>query len=116
MTSYSDGSSAAWISASSGRMLSCSLRTGTTIDNCTGRRLKSAIIPLASGIMRPAAERCVPLIGDQAQLNTTALAPETVRALFLLWRQHMNAPAKQFTDFKVADLKLADWGRREIAI
>jgi adenosylhomocysteinase len=28
----------------------------------------------------------------------------------------MNAPAKQFTDFKVADLKLADWGRREIAI
>src|SRR5690348_9142792 len=28
----------------------------------------------------------------------------------------MNAPSKQFTDFKVADLKLADWGRREIAI
>src|SRR5437868_9291219 len=28
----------------------------------------------------------------------------------------MNAPAKQFTDFKVADLKLADWGRKEIAI
>src|SRR5688572_29679042 len=66
--------------------------------------------------MRPAEERCVPLTGDQAQLNTTALAPETVRALFLFWRQHMNAPAKQFTDFKVADLKLADWGRKEIAI
>src|SRR5689334_22658087 len=28
----------------------------------------------------------------------------------------MNAPSKQFTDFKVADMKLADWGRREIAI
>jgi adenosylhomocysteinase len=28
----------------------------------------------------------------------------------------MNAPSKQFTDFKVADLKLADWGRKEIAI
>src|SRR6476619_7490192 len=30
----------------------------------------------------------------------------------------MNAPTdiKQFTDFKVADLKLADWGRKEIAI
>ena len=28
----------------------------------------------------------------------------------------MNAPSKQFSDFKVADLKLADWGRKEIAI
>ncbi|MGE5639509.1 MAG: adenosylhomocysteinase [Clostridia bacterium] len=28
----------------------------------------------------------------------------------------MNAPTKQFTDYKVADLKLADWGRKEIAI
>ena len=28
----------------------------------------------------------------------------------------MNAPNKAFTDYKVADLKLADWGRREIAI
>src|SRR4051812_13292524 len=28
----------------------------------------------------------------------------------------MNAPSQQFTDFKVADLKLADWGRKEIAI
>src|SRR5213083_1757328 len=28
----------------------------------------------------------------------------------------MNAPSKQFTDFKVADMKLADWGRKEIAI
>src|SRR5437868_530307 len=28
----------------------------------------------------------------------------------------MNAPAKKFTDFRVADLKLADWGRKEIAI
>jgi adenosylhomocysteinase len=28
----------------------------------------------------------------------------------------MNAPNKQFTDYKVADLKLADWGRKEIAI
>ncbi len=28
----------------------------------------------------------------------------------------MNAPGKQFSDFKVADLKLADWGRKEIAI
>jgi adenosylhomocysteinase len=31
----------------------------------------------------------------------------------------MNAnlkPAKGFTDYKVADLALADWGRREIAI
>jgi adenosylhomocysteinase len=28
----------------------------------------------------------------------------------------MNAPSKQFTDYKVADLKLADWGRKEIAI
>ena len=28
----------------------------------------------------------------------------------------MNAPAKQLNDFKVADLKLAEWGRKEIAI
>jgi adenosylhomocysteinase len=28
----------------------------------------------------------------------------------------MNAPAKPFNEFKVADLKLADWGRKEIAI
>ena len=28
----------------------------------------------------------------------------------------MNAPNPQFTDYKVADLKLADWGRKEIAI
>src|SRR6185295_13567422 len=28
----------------------------------------------------------------------------------------MNAPNKEFTDFRVADLKLADWGRKEIAI
>ena len=28
----------------------------------------------------------------------------------------MNAPKSGFTDFKVADLKLADWGRKEIAI
>ena len=28
----------------------------------------------------------------------------------------MNAPNKAFTDYKVADLKLADWGRKEIAI
>src|SRR5512139_1732014 len=28
----------------------------------------------------------------------------------------MNAPKAGFTDFKVADLKLADWGRKEIAI
>src|SRR5213083_1159669 len=26
----------------------------------------------------------------------------------------MNAPSKQFTDFKVADMKLADWGRKEL--
>src|SRR5438270_10398875 len=28
----------------------------------------------------------------------------------------MNAPSQQLNDFKVADLKLADWGRKEIAI
>src|ERR1700716_3465076 len=28
----------------------------------------------------------------------------------------MNAPSKQLNDFRVADLKLADWGRKEIAI
>src|SRR5689334_17115150 len=28
----------------------------------------------------------------------------------------MNAPKPGFNDFKVADLKLADWGRKEIAI
>src|SRR5262245_31191712 len=28
----------------------------------------------------------------------------------------MNAPKAGFNDFKVADLKLADWGRKEIAI
>ena len=28
----------------------------------------------------------------------------------------MNAPNPKFTDCKVADLKLADWGRKEIAI
>src|SRR5512147_1175694 len=29
---------------------------------------------------------------------------------------HMNAVAKGFTDYKVADMALADWGRKEIAI
>jgi adenosylhomocysteinase len=59
-----------------------------------------------------------PLQGDQAQLNTTALASETVRALFLFWRLDMNAAVinSKFTDHKVADLSLAGWGRREIAI
>ena len=28
----------------------------------------------------------------------------------------MNAPNPKFTDYKVADIKLADWGRKEIAI
>ena len=28
----------------------------------------------------------------------------------------MNAPKPSFTDYKVADLSLADWGRKEIAI
>ncbi|MBM3385432.1 MAG: adenosylhomocysteinase, partial [Betaproteobacteria bacterium] len=28
----------------------------------------------------------------------------------------MNAPNPKFTDYKVADLALADWGRKEIAI
>src|SRR5574338_245953 len=28
----------------------------------------------------------------------------------------MNAPKPSFTDYKVADLALADWGRKEIAI
>src|SRR5215813_2284842 len=28
----------------------------------------------------------------------------------------MNAPKPGFSDYKVADLKLADWGRKEIAI
>ncbi|MGH8739203.1 MAG: adenosylhomocysteinase, partial [Burkholderiales bacterium] len=28
----------------------------------------------------------------------------------------MNAPNPKFTDYRVADLKLADWGRKEIAI
>jgi adenosylhomocysteinase len=28
----------------------------------------------------------------------------------------MNAPSQQLNDFRVADLKLADWGRKEIAI
>jgi hypothetical protein len=33
--------------------------------------------------MRAAEERCIPRKVDQAQLNTTALVSETVRALFL---------------------------------
>ena len=28
----------------------------------------------------------------------------------------MNAPNPKFTDYKVADLSLADWGRKEVAI
>ena len=28
----------------------------------------------------------------------------------------MNAPKAGFTDYKVADMALADWGRKEIAI
>ena len=28
----------------------------------------------------------------------------------------MNAAAKQFTDYKVADMSLAAWGRKELAI
>src|SRR5688572_20458378 len=34
---------------------------------------------------------------------------------FALWRPEMKIDSK-FTDFKVADLALADWGRKEIAI
>src|SRR5450756_2480508 len=30
--------------------------------------------------------------------------------------QHMNAVPKQFTDYKVADMSLAAWGRKELAI
>src|ERR1039457_3692983 len=30
--------------------------------------------------------------------------------------QHMNAVTKQFTDYKVADMSLAAWGRKELAI
>src|ERR1035437_8483543 len=30
--------------------------------------------------------------------------------------QHMNAAAKQFTDYKVADMSLAAWGSKELAI
>src|SRR4051812_10226669 len=37
-------------------------------------------------------------------------------AFCFLERETMNAPTKQLNDFKVADLKLADWGRKEIAI
>src|SRR4051812_10473462 len=37
-------------------------------------------------------------------------------AFCFLENEKMNAPSQQFTDFKVADLKLADWGRKEIAI
>jgi S-adenosylhomocysteine hydrolase len=28
----------------------------------------------------------------------------------------MNAPKTEFTDYRVADLTLAEWGRKEIAI
>src|SRR6266850_3140178 len=54
-----------------------------------------------------------------SQHESTALASETVRALCLLWRQSiMNAAVadSKFTDFRVADLSLADWGRKEIRI
>jgi adenosylhomocysteinase len=67
--------------------------------------------------IRPAEERCVPRQrGDQAQLNSTALASETVRALCFLEVLTMKAADSKFTDFRVADLALADWGRKEIAI
>jgi adenosylhomocysteinase len=42
-----------------------------------------------------------------------------MRALFAFWRDpNMNSAVvdKKLTDFKVADLSLADWGRKEIAI
>src|SRR5687768_14640301 len=54
-------------------------------------------------------------MGGQAQLKTTALASETMRALFIS-RSHLMKIDSKFTDFKVADLALADWGRKEIAI
>src|SRR5690606_30854682 len=71
-----------------------------------------------------------PIPGGQAQLNSTALASETVRALFVcvlsfrFYRHffrtgaHMNAAVadRKLDDFKVKDLALADWGRKEIAI
>src|SRR5687767_6804751 len=54
-------------------------------------------------------------MGGQAQLKTTALASETMRALFISRSFLMKIDSK-FTDFKVADLALADWGRKEIMI
>jgi adenosylhomocysteinase len=69
--------------------------------------------------MAPAEERCVPAKevdeGGQAQLNQTALASETVRALCLL-ETAMKAADSRFIDFRVADLSLADWGRKEMSI
>jgi adenosylhomocysteinase len=70
--------------------------------------------------MPPAEERCVPAVAvalqGQAQLNSTALASETVRALSFFGGLAMKAADSRFTDFQVADLSLADWGRKEILI
>src|ERR1700741_4485222 len=55
-----------------------------------------------------------PEAGIRLSIIKTALASETMRAL-LLFGDPMKIDSK-FTDFKVADLALADWGRKEIAI
>src|ERR1041385_2245997 len=74
-------------------------------------------------IMCPAEERCIPRTGGpgSAKDNGARIGNDAGAFVFrgpanLQESSTMNAPKPGFNDFKVADLKLADWGRKEIAI
>src|SRR5437588_11162753 len=69
--------------------------------------------------MRPAEERCVPAIrwsrgSGSAKFNGARIGNGAGALSF--WRPCMKAADSKFTDFRVADLSLADWGRKEILI
>src|SRR5512134_3946220 len=77
---------------------------------------------LEQGIIQSAEERCVLREAVTEVRLSEACNPIQRRShrkrcgRFCFWRLTVMKIDSQFTDFKVADLALADWGRKEIAI
>src|SRR3954470_18477782 len=66
--------------------------------------------------MRPAEERCVPA-SPGVRLSLIQLRSHRKRCgRFVFLEVVMKAADSKFSDFRVADLSLADWGRKEILI
>src|SRR5438105_11369808 len=86
--------------------------TGARMQGRT--RLEKELEPVT---MRPAEERCVPTSdggSGSAKFNGARIGNGAGALSF--WRPCMKAADSKFTDFRVADLSLADWGRKEILI